>query len=184
MSKQLDLCMVCTKRAFNPNKGTVCGLTSEKPTFEIHCNEYEEDPKAVHLENVTKNESKKATNKAINKGRIALFIIGGLYVILGAIEGFVMPGHDILYGAIDWVIAGLFIGLAVLSYQHAYLSLLIGFCLYIGLMLLFAFIDPSTVFKGIIWKGLIIYYLIISIKTARENQHQEEVFSEDLLDQA
>lgn len=44
--KQLDYCTKCENRKFNPSVGIVCGLTSEKPTFEETCNDFIKDENA------------------------------------------------------------------------------------------------------------------------------------------
>lgn len=41
---QLDYCKRCTERKFDPQQGTVCGLTMAKPTFEDQCVDFNQDP--------------------------------------------------------------------------------------------------------------------------------------------
>lgn len=45
MSHQITLCKQCKKRSFSSTNGIVCSITSEKPTFEIHCPVFEKDEK-------------------------------------------------------------------------------------------------------------------------------------------
>ncbi len=42
--QHLEFCRRCTKRAFDPQHGTVCSLTNRIADFETSCDNYEEDP--------------------------------------------------------------------------------------------------------------------------------------------
>lgn len=180
------LCSVCNNRAFNPKQGLVCGLTNLPATFDFTCNDYSEDHKEIRNDIVKKAHIQSATNKTINKGRYALFVVGALYLGIGFFEGFFMAGHDIMFAVIDWVIAGLFIGLGIWSYRKASTALIIGLGLYVLLMVLFLIADPISIVRGIIWKVVIIGYLIYAIRTALDEekiQHKRTQKSPDLLDQ-
>ena len=180
------LCSVCRNRAFNPKQGLICGLTNEPATFDFSCNDYSEDEKEIRNDNIKKAQIQNATNKTITKGRYALFIVGALYLGIGFFEGFIMAGSDMLYAIIDWVIAGLFIGLGIWSYRKASTALIIGLGLYVLLMALFIIADPISIIRGIIWKILIISYLIYAIRTALDEERIEKIRTQkspDLLDQ-
>jgi hypothetical protein len=183
--QQLEFCSVCLKRDFDPKQGIVCGITSAKPEFVGSCEEYEENERAVYHEQQKKNSLRADTKKGINRGRYALFIVGGLYLIIGYYEAFMMFGHQLAFGFVDWAIAAIFIGLGVWSYRKASLALIIGLIVYVGLIVLIAAFDPSTLVKGIIWKILIISALVTSIGTARSDEAKEKLESNesDLLDQ-
>jgi len=181
--EHLEFCSVCTKRSFHPKSGVICSITNEVATFNGSCQDYQEDEKEVILEKQKISSQKSEVNKEINKGRMALFIIGGLYVLVGIYEGFFIAGHQLLFGIIDWFAAAVFIGLGVYSYYKASLALVIGLCFYILIMLCLAMIDPGTIIRGIIWKILIIYYLITAIKTARTEEAKTKVIPSDVLDQ-
>lgn len=45
--QQLTFCKKCTHRKFNPEKGLLCGLTDEKPTFTGTCNDFSADQEVV-----------------------------------------------------------------------------------------------------------------------------------------
>lgn len=180
--EQLKFCSICVNRSFNPQIGMVCGLTNEKADFTVRCENFVEDEKEMEIENrklQAQNQEKKGT---LNKARIALFIIGGLYVLVGFLEGFVMLGHDIIFGIVDWVVSGIFIGLGIWSYKEPSKALIAGLIVYIAIILLLALVEPVSIFKGIIWKVLIIYYLIHGIKTAREDEKKNKMKQADLLD--
>jgi hypothetical protein len=179
----LAFCSVCTNRSFDPKQGIVCGLTKEVANFDPTCADYKEDEKEKAFEEVKIEEKKSVKKKTINRARIALFLIGGLYVLVGFLEAYVLPGHELLYGIIDWVVAGIFIGLGVWSYKAPVPSLITGLVVYVAIMLLLAAIDVSTLFRGVIWKVAIIYYLIHGIKTAREEAKLVKKSNADLLDE-
>ena len=99
-------------------------------------------------------------------------------------SAFLMEGSHLIFGIVDWFIAAVFGGLAILSYKKASLSMIIGLCFYILLNSFFVLIEPTSILNGIILKILVITYLIYAIKSAKEEEkliiknHQT-----DLLDQ-
>ena len=46
-AKRLTICEVCKNKEFSPRLGVVCSLTSERPSFEEVCNDFENDSKMV-----------------------------------------------------------------------------------------------------------------------------------------
>lgn len=180
--EQLKFCSVCVNRSFNPQFGIVCGLTKEKAAFDDRCENFVEDEKEVQIVNRKQQAHNLEKKGTVNKARIALFIIGGLYILVGFLEGYVIAGHNLIFGVIDWVISGIFIGLGIWSYKEPSKALITGLIVYIALMLLLAVAEPISIFRGIIWKALIIYYLIHGIKTAREDEKKKKVKQADLLD--
>jgi hypothetical protein len=181
--ERLKFCSVCTNRAFNPKQGMICGITNEVASFEGTCADYKEDAREVVIEDRKKQGVIGETNKSLNKGRYALFIVAGLYVIVGYMEAYVILGHELLFGIIDWSIAAIFIGLGIWSYYKAFLAMVIGLGLYVLINLLLAWAEPSSLFSGIIWKAIVITYLVYGIKTAREEEKKQKPVSDDLLDQ-
>lgn len=43
LQQRLEFCTVCSKRKINLKTGLVCGLTDQKPAFEVKCEHYERD---------------------------------------------------------------------------------------------------------------------------------------------
>ncbi|MBL1280213.1 MAG: hypothetical protein COA33_008080 [Fluviicola sp.] len=179
----LTFCSVCKNRAFDPKKGIICKITSEVAAFEGNCSNYIVDDREVAIAEQQQQSNKNEVKKEINNGRYALLIIGGLYIIAGFAESFIIEGHDIIFGIIDWGVAAIFIGLGIWSFRKPYIALIIGLSFYIFIIALLAFADPSTILSGIIWKILIIFYLISSIKTAKDQKPKTQIKSDDLLDQ-
>lgn len=181
--EQLNFCSVCTKKSFNPKSGIVCGLTNEVAAFEGSCADFVKDEQEAKHENLRTISRKKDANKSIRHGRTALFVIGGLYVLVGFYEGLLMEGHELLFGLIDWGAAAVFIGLGVWSYQKPFLAMILGLAFYVAIILLIGVIDPTTIIQGIIWKFLIIFYLGYGISNARAEEANEKQDSGDILDQ-
>lgn len=184
---QLKFCSVCTNRGFNPKHGIICGLTNAMATFTESCTDYVKDEKEIQLEEQRKDSLKGETNKEINRGRYALFIVGILYVITGFVESFVIDGHDILYGIIDWIVAAIFIGFGVLSYKKASLALILGLSFYVLIVILLALVDPTTLLKGVLWKILIVVSLVYGLRTSLEEDAKKKktvMDNGDLLDQS
>lgn len=181
--ERLKFCSVCTNRSFNPKVGIVCGISGEAATFEGSCPDYNEDEREARITKEWKEDLQEDTKKEINKGRNALFVITALYTVVGFIEAFVIDGHMLLFGIVDWVIAGIFLGLALWSYKQPFYALLSGLLFYILLLALLAVMDPSTLVQGIVWKVFVIVYLFYGIKTARDAQEKMKTETTDLLDQ-
>lgn len=64
----LDTCKKCKKRQFDFQRGTVCSLTNEKPTFENTCPDFDSDEKIVEY----RGEEVKPNNE---RSRILLLMI-------------------------------------------------------------------------------------------------------------
>lgn len=181
--EQLEFCSVCKNRDFNPKSGIVCKLTGEKAAFETSCPDYIADETELKLEAIRGEEKKKEAKKPVNQGRYALFIIAGLFALAGTYEAFMMPGADILFGAIDWGVAAVFLGLGVWSFYKASLAMIVGLSFYGLIVILLAAIDPTTLMSGVIWKVLVITLLVLGIKASREQEAKEKQTSDELLDQ-
>ncbi len=179
-STQLKFCNSCINKATHSEHGTICGLTNELPTFTTFCDDFLEKKSTLDIA----LEMEAADNKKLlNKGRYSLIFIGGLYILVGIYEAFFMSGHQLLFGIIDWGIALIFIGIGIWSFYKSFVALVTGLAVYILLILLFALVDPTTIFKGIIWKAMIISFLFYAIKTARDEKTLNKASKADLLDQ-
>lgn len=181
----IEICSVCSNRAFNPKSGIICGITNEPANFKGNCPDYEEDSNEVKHNELRQNHDKKEASSTVNRGRIALFILGTFYLFIGFYEGFGMFGADVIYGIIDWVIAGIFIGLGIWSYRKASLALIIGLSFYVLTIVLLALVNPITIISGIIWKIIAIVWLVYAISSARadEAKNRKNSPNDDLLDQ-
>lgn len=180
----IKICSTCTNRKFNPKQGIICGLTDRPADFELSCPNYNEDANEVRLATMKQKHDKQQSNKVVNRARVVLFLVAGLYAFVGVYEAFFMYGAHILFGIIDWIVAAIFIGLAIFSYKKAFLALVLGLGVYLGLIILLAVLNPLTLVQGIIWKIVIVTLLVLGIKEAKSSESKKEKeTSDDLLDQ-
>lgn len=70
---KLDFCKKCKKRKFDPKQGIVCGLTSEKPTFEDNCPDFDGDETVKDFKGLSLKPN-------VQRARGLLFII---WIVLG-----------------------------------------------------------------------------------------------------
>ncbi|MBC8048451.1 MAG: hypothetical protein H7Y00_16750 [Fimbriimonadaceae bacterium] len=106
--------------------------------------------------------------KKVSESRTALYAIAGLSVVGGVVSYFIdkVTGLDILIGSL--IIALVFLVLAFFVNKKPKLCVLTGLILYCTLLIIDAIADPSSLIKGILVKGIIIYFLIKGFKAARE----------------
>ncbi len=120
--------------------------------------------------------------KQVKNARITLFVLAGLFIIIGIYEGYVADGHDEFFAYIDWGLAALYIGLGFWSKTRPFTAILIGFILYIALILMNAFLDPMTLVSGILWKIVIISFLVKGLQSTKHLPKQIHYNDDDLID--
>jgi hypothetical protein len=182
----IKVCSVCSNKSFDPKVGIICGLTNEIADFKGNCSDYSEDANAVKHQDLVSDFRNHENRGEINRGRFALFLVGGIYVFVGYWEAFVILYSNILYGIVDWTIAAVFIGLGIWSYKKASLAMIIGLIFYLFMIILFAWIESSTLMLGFIWKILVILWLSFGISKARAEEAKQvkaKAHNDDLLDQ-
>ncbi len=110
--------------------------------------------------------------KDIKNGRIALWVLAG-----AAIVG-IAASHDV--NAV--IIEGLFMVViyatsAWFVKQKPKIALIAGFGFFIVYNLLYAFIIPGSIFSGILWKAIIIFFLLKAITAALKFEKLKEKYS-------
>lgn len=101
---KLELCKKCKKRKFELQRGIICGLTNEKPSFENNCPDFENDETVIEFKRSDLNPNNQ-------RAKIALSMIGivlGLEIISLVSSGFqydllqtVSNGGDVSYEAAE-----------------------------------------------------------------------------------
>lgn len=111
------------------------------------------------------------TQSRIKNGTTTLYVLSGL-ALLGS---FVIPtmmdmsGDEKKQTFITYIIlSALYIGLAFLSKKKPFAALLTALILYVTVIILGAFVQPTSLFSGIIIKVLVIAYLVKGTKGAYE----------------
>lgn len=108
----------------------------------------------------------KEVKKEVKKGKNTLIVLGILNAIAGIYYGFVV--EDVLTGVIEGILGIVYLGLSIWSDKQPFGALLSALILYLTLVLLLAILEPVTIFQGIIWKILIIGFLVRGIKSGHE----------------
>lgn len=111
----------------------------------------------------------KKYQKHVSNARTSLFVMAGLMVLGGIIASFRLPGEILLDIWIEvLIIGGAFLVLAMVAEKKPYNALIAGLVIYILYIVLYFILDPSTIFRGIILKIIVITYLIKGIINAGE----------------
>jgi hypothetical protein len=107
INERLKYCRICENRKMNMAIGLVCGLTSEKPTFETNCPDFKIDqPEAdrlIKLERDAKEEEESSGYFAPEKKAIKMGVLSGVIMIAIAIIWFIVGwinGYIFFYPAI------------------------------------------------------------------------------------
>ncbi len=111
--------------------------------------------------------------KAINKARNILYILAGLNLLLGILMGIVlMKDASVFIACVICAIVYALLGLW--STKNPFPAILTGFFFFIVIITLNAIVDPSTIMKGIIWKGIIIYGFVYGYKGVKKAEELEK----------
>ena len=97
--------------------------------------------------------------KSIHAAKYAVWVALGL-LTLGTVIEVVNSPELMVYSGVGYVVIASLYGLGLFLYkQKPALGLIICLCIYVLLNVLIAYGEPSTAFKGLLPKILIIYYL-------------------------
>lgn len=137
------------------------------------------------LEKLKAQRIKDEISKTLRQARNSLFVVGGIIIVFNIIQSNInsleyegLPFY-LLY--LDVFIGLVFVGLGFATYKFPFPALLTGLILYVGLILLNAYWDPSSIASGIIMKVIIIVYLVKGLKNAKEVETKRANFT-DILD--
>jgi len=130
----------------------------------------------------TNNEfSLQGYDKHIRQARNAIYTVAGLLLINLIVYTFNIP-DAYEYFWLDLAIWAAFIGgfifLAVYTKKKPYYAIVGALCLYAAFIVLNAVIDISTLYKGIVFKIIIIVLLVKGVNDAREAQELQDNFKE------
>jgi hypothetical protein len=111
LDDQLKYCRICENRKMNAAIGLVCGLTNEKPAFDVSCPDFKIDqPEAdrmVKLEREAKEQDETSTGffgvekRAIKKGvwgGVAMIAIAVVWFFGGLLAGYLFYYPPVLLG--------------------------------------------------------------------------------------
>jgi len=123
--------------------------------------------------------SLKGYDKHIRQARNAIFAVAVLLVINIFVSGFNLPeGYEYLW--MDLFIWGFFIaGFIFLGFwtkKKPYYAIVGALCLYATFIILNAVLDISTLYKGLLFKIIIVVLLVKGINDAKEAQELQKSF--------
>ena len=108
----------------------------------------------------------KEVKREVKKGKNTLIVLGVLNGLVAIFYGFVQ--EDILAAVIQAILGVVYLGLSLWVDKQPFGALLSALILYLTIILLLAIAEPLTIFSGIIWKVLIIGFLVRGIKSGHE----------------
>ncbi len=121
--------------------------------------------KATFNSNEVQNYYKlKEAPKKIKSARTSLFVISGISFLYGLIMFF--SNDDSASLITSAILSIIYLVLGYWSQQKPLIALVLGLLVYLTIMVLNGIIEPSTIYKGIIIKVLIIAYLGKGINSA------------------
>lgn len=116
----------------------------------------------------------------IRKARNALLVVAVLTLILNLI---VLGQADALSGTpllITIGVSAIFAGLAFWTKRQPLSAIIVALVLYVGLWIFdIAVLGPERLIKGIIFKAIIIYFLVRAIKPARDAERLKKELNQD-----
>ena len=119
-------------------------------------------------------------DKHLRQARNAIFVVAGVQFVFGLILGFQAPEEERFVSiAFLTIISLIFLGLGLWANKKPYTAILIALIFYGLLLVIDAIYDPSTIYRGIIFKAIIIFYLFRGLNNAREAQHMKELLRKD-----
>ncbi|MDN5203791.1 hypothetical protein QQ008_20540 [Fulvivirgaceae bacterium BMA10] len=112
LQEQLKFCRTCQKRQLDPQRGIVCSLTNEKPTFTDNCPNYQIDSsEAQRLASVEQEAiaAEKESNDFFSpeKKGIKMGVVGGVIMMIIALVWFFLgwqAGYIYFYPPVLFVI--------------------------------------------------------------------------------
>ena len=116
-----------------------------------------------------KKSGKDEAGTNMRKASNALFGAAVLYLVSGVVGSF-QEAEALWVGVALGVV---FSGLAIWARHQALPAIISGIALFVLLILVMAVLEPITIFSGILWKVLILVFLIRGLKSARDARAEE-----------
>jgi ribosomal protein L37E len=166
--EDLSVCHSCKHVGLNENEKYCpkCGFPQRG----------EQDEMRIFLVKQKQNrELLKEKKSAINKGRNILFILSGLFLLQGVL--LYVVNKDIIMLIVSIVMTIIFISLGFWSKKKPLPAILTGFFIYLFLIILDGVAEPKTLYRGIIWKIIIISTFVYAFKGIRDASKLEDELS-------
>ncbi|HEU5292197.1 MAG TPA: hypothetical protein VFU05_16215 [Cyclobacteriaceae bacterium] len=129
------------------------------------------DEKRIFREHIgSQKRLLKEADKKIQQARIIILVMAGFALIQGLIQGF-GETEDFQGMVVNVVLCIIYLILAAWCTQNPFGAILTALILYITVQLMNAFLDPTTMFSGIILKIIFIGGFVKGIRSAQEAKH-------------
>lgn len=106
----------------------------------------------------------KDTEEEIRSAKNIILLLAGFSMLIGVVVYF--SQDDLASLVVYGLICILYLGLAAWCSSNPFSAILTAFIVYITLQLVFAFLDPVTIVKGILWKIIFIGSFVKGIRSA------------------
>ncbi|NQX96394.1 MAG: hypothetical protein HRT73_00750 [Flavobacteriales bacterium] len=125
-----------------------------------------------HAKAVMKKSNKNDADKKVKSARNTLYVVGGFTGVVG-VSSYFLAG-DVAVLVTNLILSGIYVLLGFWSTKKPLAALLSGLLLYITVVVINGVFEPETLYKGIIWKILIITYLGKGLYSANLVQKEEK----------
>ena len=126
----------------------------------------EEDKRSFRLTIGNKKRQVKDAEEKIKTCKTIIYILAGIVFISGLVFGFAQD--DFVLMIVNLCISLLYLILAAWSEKSPFGAILTAFIIYITLMFINFFIDPASLFRGLLFKILFIGAFVKGVRSAKE----------------
>jgi predicted nucleic acid-binding Zn ribbon protein len=130
----------------------------------------EQEQKDFRLQHDFRNIDIASFGAKVKKASNALYYLSGIFVISGLIIYFSNQNAENAVGVLitNLILAMVFLALGGYSKKKPLACIISGLCLYAIIVILNAIVDPISIVRGIIFKIVVIGFLINGLKSALE----------------
>jgi len=115
-------------------------------------------------------------DKHIRNARNMLFVIAALQLLPLLFLGPLTVQAKLLVATVSILVSTMFFILALWTKQRPYAALLAASIVYVALVAINGFLNPSSLLQGAVVKVIIMVLLILGIRNAREAQRMKDTF--------
>lgn len=106
-------------------------------------------------------------HKKVKNGRLALYFMIGFGILGFLVEG-VQTDFEPLIMGINALFVGLYVISAIISLKKPQLGLALGITILAIILILTFLSDPMQILRGLLVRGIILYYLFIGVSASKE----------------
>jgi hypothetical protein len=116
-------------------------------------------------------------NKQTRTSKIIIYILAGLFLLFGLIQGF-GASEDFPLMIVNLIMCVAYLVLAAWADKNPFGAILTALIIYVTIQVLNMFIEPISIVKGIIMKIIIISALVKGVRSAKEAQDLRKKIAE------